>query len=46
MPRPTRGIGDKWIEVCRLLNSRNVDYKADLKKLARLKEAQARERGR
>ena len=26
MAKPTRGIGDKWIQVCRLLNSRNVEY--------------------
>ena len=26
MSKPTRGIGDKWIDVCRLLNSRGVEY--------------------
>ena len=26
MPKPTRGIGDKWIDVCRLLNGRGVEY--------------------
>lgn len=26
MARRTRGIGDKWIHVCRLLNSRDAAY--------------------
>lgn len=26
MARPTRGIGDKWIDVCRLLNRRGAAY--------------------
>ena len=26
MSKPTRGIGDKWLDVCRLLNSRGVEY--------------------
>ena len=26
MNKPTRGIGDKWIDVCRLLNGRGVEY--------------------
>jgi hypothetical protein len=26
MARQTRGIGDKWIDVCRLLNSRDAEY--------------------
>ena len=26
MRKPTRGIGDKWVDVCRLLNSRGVEY--------------------
>ena len=26
MSKPTRGIGDKWIDVCRLLNGRGVEY--------------------
>ena len=26
MPKSTRGIGDQWLDVCRLLNSRGVDY--------------------
>ena len=26
MAKQTRGIGDKWIDVCRLLNSRDVNY--------------------
>ena len=26
MARPTRGIGDKWIDVCRLLNRRDAAY--------------------
>ena len=26
MSKPTRGIGDKWIDVCRLLNRGGVEY--------------------
>ncbi len=26
MAKPTRGIGEKWIEVCELLNRRNAEY--------------------
>lgn len=26
MPRPTRGIVEQWLEVCRLLNRHGVDY--------------------
>ena len=26
MPRPTRGIAEQWLEVCRLLNRHGVDY--------------------
>ena len=26
MSKPTRGIGDRWIDVCRLLNSRGVEH--------------------
>ena len=26
MPRPTPGFGDRWLDACRLLNDRGVDY--------------------